>query len=60
MIAFLWVPAGHSKIQGNKQVDRLTNTASVIGNIGDIDLTIGEIKSIIKNYSLKNCNEYWR
>ena len=46
-IAFLWVP-GRSNVQGNEQVDRLANTASVTGNSLDIDLPIGDVNSIIK------------
>ena len=37
---YLQIP-GHSNIQGNEQVDRLVNTASVTGNSLDIDLPIG-------------------
>ena len=57
-IAFFWV-TGHFNIQGNEQVDRLANTASVTGNSLDIDLPIGDVNSMIKNYSLKIWNEYW-
>ena len=48
-IAFLWV-SGHSNIQGNEQVGRLANTASVNGN--SLDLPIGNVNSIIKNRAL--------
>ena len=54
----MWVP-GHSNIKGNEQVDRLANTASVTGNILDIDLPIGDVNSIIKKYCLKIWIEYW-
>ena len=39
-IVSLWIP-GHSNVQGNEQVDRLANTASVTGNSLDIDLPMG-------------------
>ena len=58
-IAFLWVPPGHSNVQGNEQVDRLANTASVTNNSLDIDLPIRDVNSIVKKYSLKIWNEYW-
>ena len=54
----MWVP-GHSNVQGNEQVDRLANTASVTDNSLGIDLPIGNVNTNIKNYHLKIWNEYW-
>ena len=50
----MWVP-GHSNVQGNEQVDRLVNTASVTGNSLDIDLPIGDVNSIINKLQPDGC-----